>query len=204
MLYPTILFKTKHAPELYIPDPELVRKTYEHLLSTDSTTPFPFWAKIWPSAFAMIHFLREEPQWIKGKKLLEIGAGIGLPSFTVANQVKEIIISDHATEAVALMEKNIAHMQLANAKAMCFDWNDSPDGIQTEVVLLSDINYAPEQFPSLLKLIHLFLEQGTIIILTTPQRITITPFAEALMDFVKHSSLQVIDEVEIRVWVLKK
>ena len=86
------------------------------------------------------------------------------------------------------------------------DWNHFPEDIEAETVLLSDINYAPDQFEPLLALIRKFLEQGSTIVLSTPQRITITPFAEALQPFIKRSVLQTVEEmkqaVDIRLLIL--
>jgi predicted nicotinamide N-methyase len=207
MYYQLSLHKIFNGLQLYIPDPEKVRATYEKLLLKNPATAFPFWAKIWPSAYELASFLIEEPQWIKGKKVLELGAGIGLPSFVVAHLTADIIVSDHDAEAVVLMEKNIDHLQLDHAKAMLLDWNYFPENIKTDVLLLSDINYAAEQFDPLLNLIKHFLEDGTTIILATPQRINITPFAERLQPFIKQSLLrsnQVNEPTEIRILVLSK
>lgn len=206
MFYPDKLLEIQNGLSLYVPDPEWVKPVYEQLLAKDAATPFPFWAKIWPSATAMSSFLKAEHGLIEGKRVLELGAGIGLPSFSMTHYASEMIISDHATEAVALMEKNIQYLGLQHVKAMCLDWNHFPEDINTETVLLSDINYAPDQFEPLLVLIRKFLEQGTTIILSTPQRITITPFAEALQPFIKRSVLQTVEEmklvVDIRLLIL--
>ncbi|MES2371165.1 MAG: hypothetical protein V4557_01210 [Bacteroidota bacterium] len=206
MIYPDKLITIQDGLKLYVPDPEQVKPLYEKLLDKDNTTPFPFWAKIWPSAEAMISFLKEEPHWIDGKHVLEVGAGIGVPSFAMAAHASAMIISDHAPEAVALIEKNIQYLGLQHVKAMCLDWNHFPGDMRAETVLLSDINYAPEQFGPLLALIRTFLEQGATIILSTPQRITITPFAEAIHPFIKRSVLQTVEHssqtVDIRILVL--
>ena len=191
---------------LYVPDPKLVKSTYEFLLDKDDTTPFPFWAKIWPSAIALSAFLKEEPHWVEDKQVLELGAGIGLPSFTIARLASEMIISDHDTEAVELMEKNIQYLGLQHVKAICLDWNHFPAAIKAETILLSDINYAPDQFDPLLGLMRKFLGQGSTILLSTPQRITITPFAEAIQPFIKRSILQTVEHmkqmVDIRILIL--
>lgn len=206
MLYPDKLITIQNGLQLYVPDQEQVKPVYESLLAANNTTPFPFWAKIWPSAEAMISFLKKEPHWIDHKHVLEIGAGIGVPSFVMAAHASTMIISDHAPEAVALMEKNIQHLGLQHVKAMCLDWNHFPGDIRADTVLLSDLNYAPEQFDSLLALIRKFLEQGATIILSTPQRITITPFAEAVQPFIKRSLLQTVEHshqaVDIRILIL--
>jgi predicted nicotinamide N-methyase len=206
MLYPDKLLTILDGLQLYLPDPELVKSTYENLLVANESTPFPFWAKIWPSAEAMTSFLREEPHWIDRKHVLEIGAGIGLPSFAMAAHASSMIISDHAPEAIALIEKNIQYLGLQHVTAVCLDWNHFPDNIKADTVLLSDINYEPEQFGALQTMIRKFLEQGATIILSTPQRITVTPFAEAIQPFVKRSVLQTVEHlkqpVDIRILVL--
>jgi predicted nicotinamide N-methyase len=208
MLYQDKLVSFRDGLSLYVPDEDLVKPVYEQLLAKDAATPFPFWAKIWPSAIEMTAFLKAESHWIENKQVLELGAGIGLPSFTMATHAAEMIISDHAPEAVALIEKNIQHLGLQHVKSRCLDWNYFPDDIKADTLLLSDINYAPGEFESLLVLIRKFLVQGTTIILSTPQRITITPFAEAVQPFVKRSVLQTNSHnglsVDIRILVLSK
>jgi predicted nicotinamide N-methyase len=194
MNYPVALITIQDHFTLYVPDQALVKKTYEQLLLKNNATPFPFWAKIWPAANAMTAFLKLEPHWIKGKRVLEIGAGIGVPSFMIADQALEIIISDHAPEAIELIEKNIQYLGLQNTKAMCLDWNDFPENINGETILLSDINYAPAEFESLVKLIKKFLTQGANIIIATPQRIMATPFAEAIQPFVKRTVLRMAED----------
>jgi predicted nicotinamide N-methyase len=198
MPYPTTLHKIFDDLELYIPIPEKVKPAYENLLAANPQTPFPFWAKTWPSAYELASFLRDEPQWIAGKKVLELGAGSALPSFAIAQAASGMIVSDHSAEAVELMEKNIAHLGLHHVKAMQLDWNDLPENISADVLLLSDINYDSGQFDPLLQLINRFLENGTIVLLATPQRINITSFAEALEPFIKRSVLK----SEIRILIL--
>ena len=208
MFYPTSLVNISDTLSLKIPIPELIRPVYENLLAKNALTPFPFWAQIWPSAKVMTAFLQEQPEWIQNKRVLELGAGIGLPSFSIADQVAELLITDHDKDAVSLIEENILYVGLKNAKAKCINWNDFPYDLNAEVLLLSDINYAPDQFKPLLNLIHSCLIRHTIIILTTPQRITITPFAEALQPFITKSVVKSIEHsgqlVEIRLLLLSK
>ena len=193
MIYTDKLVEIQDGLALYVPDPELVKTTYEQLFAKDKNTPFPFWAQVWPAAKALSSFLKTEPQLIAGKKVFELGAGIGLPSFSMTVHASEMIISDHAPEAVSLIEKNIQFLGLKNVKAINLDWNHFSDNIRAEIILLSDINYAPDQFATLLALIRKWIGQGSLIILSTPQRITATPFAEALQPFIKRSVLQTVE-----------
>ena len=101
------LIEVNEGLKLYAPDPALVQETYKDLLSKDDTILFPFWAQVWPSAHALASFLLEEKEWIDRKRCLELGAGIGLPSFSIAQYADTIMVSDYALEAVELMEERM-------------------------------------------------------------------------------------------------
>ena len=195
MSYPIKLTEIQDGLSIFLPDPDLIKSTYDYLRSNDNNTPFPFWAKIWPSSKAMIAFLKAESHWINNKRILEIGAGIGLPSLMCSHLSLEAIVTDHATEAVELLKKNIDHLQLKNVHALCADWNDSSINIKADTVLLSDLNYDPNQFESLIKMIKHFLENRSTIIIATPERITTSTFAERLQPYLKKSIIIKVEEM---------
>jgi predicted nicotinamide N-methyase len=174
----------------------------------DPATPFPYWAKVWPSAIALHNVLKKHPSLIKDKTVLELGAGVGLPALMIADITKSIIISDYDSEAVELLRKNITHLQLQNAQAIQLDWNNVPENMKAEVMILSDVNYDPTQFESLTKLIEKFIHQGCTIILSTPQRIMASPFVLALSEFIIADYVEMVDEngvtKEISILVLSK
>jgi methyltransferase-like protein 23 len=180
MHYPIQLTQIIAEKAIYIPDYEQVKDIYTSLLKLDPNTPFPFWAKLWPSSIAMLDALMAHPHLIQNKHVLEIGAGIGLPSLMMAPITKSIHISDYDKEAVDLLQKNIEHLQLQNAEALQLDWNNVPENLNPEVVILSDVNYDPAQFDVLIRLIDKFLNQGSSIILSTPQRIMASSFVQKL------------------------
>ena len=208
MPYPTRLTPIHDDLSIYIPDYEQVRIIYESLIKTDPTAPFPFWAKLWPSSTAIIQYLKANPDWVIGKNVLEIGAGLGLPSFLIADIAKTIQVSDYAPEAIELMETNIQQLPFTNIQAIQLDWNHVPDAIQPEIVLLSDVNYNPDEFDNLIALIKRFIEQGAVVILSTPQRIMASPFVNALQALIHHTQVELVEEnekfIEICILVLTK
>jgi predicted nicotinamide N-methyase len=208
MQYPVQLTQISAEKAIFIPAYEAVKAIYEALLELDPVTPFPYWAKVWPSAIALLYVLQKYPNWIKDKNVLELGAGIGLPSLMMADITKSIQISDYDLEAVELLQKNIEHLQLENAEALKLDWNALPEAIHPEVVILSDVNYDPTQFETLTKLIEKFIHQGCTIILSTPQRIMASPFVLALSIFIIADYVELVDEngvtKEISIFVLSK
>ncbi len=207
-MYPLQLATIKNALSLYVPDQALVRTTYQKLVDTDPTVLFPYWAKIWASSEAMVQFLQEQPIWIQNKIVLEIGAGIGIPSLSIAAHAHKVIISDYAPDAVMLIQKNIAHLKVTNAQAMYLDWNNIPVDIMADTILLSDTNYDPSTYNNLILLIERFIHNGSIIIVATPNRIASNAFIERISKFVTRSKNYSINEkdgaTEIAVLVLKE
>ena len=194
MLYPISLVNVQDDLLLHIPVQEKVKATYENLLANNSDTVFPYWAKIWASSKAMAAFLKAEPHLVTQKNVIEIGAGIGLPSFTIAKYTKEIIVSDYADEAVKLIQLNSEYLQLNQVKAMRINWNNYPDNLFADTVLLSDINYEPDQFNALMQLIQFILTKGSTVIIATPHRVSATPFVLAIKPFTKRVVEQTVEE----------
>ena len=149
MVYPVIDFSFSPELSLTIPDPDKLRAAYETLLLSNTETEFPFWAKCWPSSLAMHSYLNSHPDIIKHKLVLELGAGIGLPSFFAAKTASSVIITDYAKGAVELMQINIDALGCKNVKALELDWNNYAGDIPADIVLLSDVNYDERDFESL-------------------------------------------------------
>jgi predicted nicotinamide N-methyase len=208
MHYPVKLTQISAEKAIYIPDYEQVKEVYASLIKIDPNTPFPFWAKLWPSSIALVNVLENNPDWIKDKQVLELGAGVGLPSLKLAGIAKSIQVSDYANEAVALLQKNIAHLNLMNVQALQLDWNHLPLSIQPDVLILSDVNYDPSEFDTLLQMITNKIMDGCTILLSTPQRIMASPFVQALETYIQTTYIEVVNEnstsVEISILVLSK
>ena len=208
MQYQVQLTQIDAEKAIYIPAYEAVKTIYADLLALDPATPFPYWAKVWPSAIALHNVLKKHPSLIKDKTVLELGAGIGLPALMMAGITKSIQISDYDLEAVALLKKNIEHLQLQNAEALQLDWNNVPENLNPEVVILSDVNYDPIQFDTLINLIDKFVNQGCTILLSTPQRIMASPFVQKLETYITDRYEVLVDEKgikkEISILVLSK
>src|SRR5688572_33458939 len=46
--------------------------------------PPPYWAFAWPGGQALTRFLLDQPQWVKGKRVLDFAAGSGLSAIGAA------------------------------------------------------------------------------------------------------------------------
>ncbi|BDQ12896.1 methyltransferase [Sediminibacterium sp. TEGAF015] len=189
MNYPIILQSFASDLNLYIPDPQKIQSVFEEQKAQNPAIDFPFWAKCWSSSFAMLKFLQNHAHYIQHKSVVELGAGIGLPSFFAANRASSVTITDYAEEALDLMRYNIAALQLSNTQVKSFNWNDYDTPIQAEVVLLSDVNYDQNDFASLKLLLHAYLKNGATILLATPHRINASSFVLEFLPYVQEQEL---------------
>jgi predicted nicotinamide N-methyase len=164
--------------QLYIPEPASVRRSYEQ-----NNTSFPYWAKIWPAALGLCEFLAEHTWLIKDKTVVEFAAGLGLPSLFAARYSRSVAVSDHAVDAVNIMQQSIRLNHLSNIHCSMIDWNDVPADITGDVILLSDVNYDPDVFEKVYEVISRFMKTGSTVILSTPQRLMAKPFIERLLPF---------------------
>lgn len=167
--------------QLFVPNPHAVEEAYRR-----GEISFPYWSKIWPAAIAMSEYLMLHPELLTNKTVLELGAGLGLPSLVASRYASSVICTDHAPEAIDFARLSAEKNGLTNFHAAVLDWNDLPEEIQPDVVLLSDINYEPEAFAALKKLVQRFLAKGSTILLTTPQRLMAKPIIEQLLPFSIH------------------
>lgn len=190
--------------DLFVPNAQEVQNLYLQQKQVQAQVPFPHWTKLWPAALAMGDFLHEHPELLKDKKVLELAAGLGLPSFVAARYANTVCCSDYLEEAIAAIRKTVQHLQLDNVTCELLDWNHLPSALTTDVLLLSDINYDPEQFDQLYLVLQRFIQQGSLIILTTPQRLMAKPFIEKLLPLCKQQFEMTADNTSISLLILQQ
>lgn len=186
--------------DLFVPNAQEVQNNYRQ----QKQAHFPHWSKLWPAALAMGDYIHLHPELVQDKNVLELAAGLGLPSFVAARYANTVCCSDYLQEAIDAMNTTVQHLQLKNITCTLLDWNHLPDYLTTDVLLLSDINYDPEQFDQLYIVLQRFLQQGTLIILTTPQRLMAKPFIEKLLPFCRQQDEMVIEETATSILLLQQ
>ena len=134
-----------------------------------------YWAQVWPSAVAAGSRLLREPSMVEGKRVLELGAGLGLVSTCAALAgAQAVVATDREVDAVTFAAANAAENGVGDIVcAQVLDWSSSPAATATEgddtmydVVLGSDIVY-DESAPVLLaRLLHDKVAPGGLCFLT--------------------------------------
>ena len=191
--------------QLLIPDSNAVHQYYLEQKESDGRNFY--WARLWPASVALCHFLADNINLIQDKKVAELAAGLGLPSMLAAHYAKEVECSDYNDHAVALMKLSVNLNNLINVQCSVLNWNLIPTDFSPEVILFSDINYAPEEFSVLQNLIIDFIKRDLLIILCTPQRLVAKAFVEPLLPYCIKNENYTIDisntQTETTVFVLR-
>jgi hypothetical protein len=81
------------------------------------------------------------------------------------------------------------------------DWSELPPDLNTDVVLLSDVNYEQQSFTTLLSVLNRFLLEGKQVILATPQRLMAKDFIGSLLPFVRQQHQYQINEGSSSTWI---
>lgn len=160
---------------LYIPDPVFIRQAF-----AEGTLSSPYWSQVWPSAIGLSLFLLQHTELLAGKKVLELGAGLGLPSIVAAAWAAGVLCTDKEPGAIEMVQRSAAFHRLQHLQAMVMDWR-APDEIHADIVLLSDVNYETEHFQQLRQLIDQLTDRGITVILSTPQRLMAKDFITPLL-----------------------
>ncbi|SDD81273.1 Lysine methyltransferase [Niabella drilacis] len=185
-----------------MPPPEFVQQAYKDNKNA------AYWAQVWPAAIGLSMFLQQHQEYIADQRVLELAAGLGLPGLYAASVAKEVTISDKEVLASAYVKRSAAQLQLNNVTATTLDWKDAIAQPWPDVVLLSDVNYEPEVFAELKKVIDHFLQHKVTVIISTPQRLVAKPFIITLLPCARqqwNSTVTLNDvDTEVSVFVLRQ
>ncbi len=194
----------KKELQLAAPSQTIIQNEYILKKQQDANTLFPFWAKVWPSAIALCNFLATETELIKNKKVIELAAGLGLPSIFASEYAQSVYCSDYSPDCMPFIKKSMELNGIANLSWGMVDWNHMPEDITVDVILMSDVNYDSTQFEVLYKEFLSFLQKNITIIMSTPQRLIGKPFIEKILPFCTIKKEMLINQMPISVFVLKQ
>ena len=106
----------------------------------------PYWAFCWASGLALARFLAEQPQWVKGKRVLDFGAGSGVAAIAAARAgALEVVACDLDPMALAACRANA---QL-NDVQLGYSSDFFAEADRFDLILVADVLYDRENLPLL-------------------------------------------------------
>lgn len=126
-----------------------------------------YWSVLWRSGVALGRELAG--QALGGRRVVELGCGLGVPSLVAARAGADVLATDRDTDALALLERNARENEIGLDTARS-DW-DAPDELVArgpfDLVLAADVLY---QLPKIGQLLELLPRLGDEVWIADPSR----------------------------------
>jgi len=145
-------------------------KEYEELLAdlielkAAGLMDLPYWAKVWDSSLLLAYFLGRQPV-VLGRRMLEIGAGLGIVGIYAALCGHQVTITDVNDDALHFARANVLLNGVQHVEVSKLDWNDAAAAETYDVIVGAEIVYDRQSYPALVEFLRRSLAPGGIIFL---------------------------------------
>lgn len=134
-----------------------------------SSAAWPIFGLLWPSSLVLAHAMQTFA--LEGKRILEIGCGLGLGSLVVHRRGGDITASDCHPLAEAFLLENLKLNQLPPLKYQRANWaRSNPDMGRFDLIISSDVLYDRGQPQILSKFIDQHASPGAEVLVVDPDR----------------------------------
>ncbi len=142
---------------------------------------FPYGLLLWASAVGLAHRLADEPALVAGKRVLELGAGVGLPGLVARTLgARQVTQTDYQPPALDLAQRNAEKNGVTGIRYFLGDWRRFPPTEPQDVVIGSDVLYEHTLHAALTDVIERVLAPNGLLLLSDPQRPYALDFADKL------------------------
>jgi predicted nicotinamide N-methyase len=157
-------------------------RSAEDLIDEDEYTDderLPYWADLWPSGRALAAALAGRE--LAGARILELGAGLGLPSLVALARGAQPLATDWYPVALRFARANAAAAGLPPLATLEVNWSAPPDALRShgpfDLIVGADIAYEARHAAQLAPLIEELATVRTTVLIADPRR----PDANALV-----------------------
>lgn len=113
----------------------------------------PYWSFCWASGLVLARWLAERPQWVRGKRVLDFGAGSGVAAIAAAKAgAAEVVACDLDPLALAACRANAA----LNDVELRYSQDFFAEADRYDLIIVADVLYDRANLP----LLDHFLSRG--------------------------------------------
>ena len=152
----------------------------------------PYWAKIWDATLLLAYFLGKQPV-IRGQRVLEIGAGLGVAGIYAALCGHDVTLSDDNQEALLFARANALLNDCPRVVVRKLDWRHPALSDQFDVIIGAEVVYDRQSYPDLVQFFcSVLIPQGIIFLAKNAQLPTPTFFSELTRHFKFKQTVQTV------------
>ena len=113
----------------------------------------PYWSFCWASGLVLARWLAERPEWVRGKRVLDFGAGSGVAAIAAAKAgATEVVACDLDPLAIASCRANAA----LNGVELSYSLDFFAEEDRFDLIIVADVLYDRANLP----LLDAFLTRG--------------------------------------------
>jgi methyltransferase-like protein 23 len=134
----------------------------------------PYGVALWPSSIALAHDVIARGDALRDARVLELGAGTGLPGIVAASLGARVVQTDRHEVALSICKRNGERNRERNAvgaiEYRIADWSTWNDDGRYDFIIGADILYAERLHPYLRQIFESNLASGGRVLLADPFR----------------------------------
>ena len=152
----------------------------EQRFLAESTSRVPYGVALWPAAIALAHDVAARADAMRGARVLELGAGTGLPGIVADSLGARVVQTDRQPLALYVCRRNGERNGAASIEVREADWTAWDDPARYDWIVGADILYAERLHPSLRRILETNLAPGGRVLLADPFRAASLRLLESL------------------------
>ncbi|MBA3454758.1 MAG: methyltransferase domain-containing protein [Deltaproteobacteria bacterium] len=144
------------------------REQENEFLLGESASKRPYGSVLWPAAIALAHEVASRD--LVGKRILELGAGTGLPGIVAAALGARVVQTDRQKLVLHVCKQNAERNGVTTIEHRIADWTAWDDTERYDLIIGSDILYAEPLHPSLRHIFETNLAPNGTVLIADPFR----------------------------------
>lgn len=144
------------------------------------TDRLPYGVMLWPASIALAHDLLGRADMLRGKRVLELGAGTGMPGIVAATLGAQVLQIDRDEVALHVCAMNKQRNAVTTLEVVGADWETFRSEHKFDFIIGADVLYVTSMHDRLRAICDAYLAPGGTALFSDPLREQSLPMLEAM------------------------